>query len=89
MNALGASTNVIEHPVAIRDKELRQDAGLVVEIYEMCTLCGQRFGIGYRGSPASPAHHECETELPEKLKEILSKDHRQNRLHKCVIELDD
>ena len=53
-----------------------------------CSLCGARFGIGYHGACNNDPQATDETEeLPRKLMEILAKDHRQNRAHKCFIEL--
>jgi len=79
----------IKNPVAILDKELLNTSFFHIQLFELCTMCGARFGIGYHGSCNND---ECGTEeteeLPKKLTEILAKDHRQNREHKHFIDLD-
>ena len=82
-------TNEIHVPVAIFDKELRGETSFTIQAFELCTMCGARFGIGYHEAcnPDEDAATETE-ELPRKLTEILAKDHRQNRAHKHVIDLD-
>lgn len=83
-----AGIGAVEYPVAVRDQDLGQASSLRVETYEVCTLCGQRFGIGYL-QPLSPVARAAEPDLlPNKLKDILAKDHRQERQHKPLIELD-
>jgi hypothetical protein len=82
-------TNEVHNPVAIFDKELRGETSFTVQAFELCTMCGARFGIGYHGACHSGENAPIETEeLPRKLTEILAKDHRQNREHKHVIDLD-
>lgn len=77
------------NPVAIFDKDLRKSDSFKIEIFELCTICGARFGIGYLGASRKDPHPNEEVEeLPRKLTEILAKDHRQDRQHKHVIELD-
>ena len=77
------------HPVAILDKELRKADSFRIEIFELCTLCGARFGIGYFGASRGDLKHEAVSEeLPQKLVELLAQDHRRQREHKGFIELD-
>jgi hypothetical protein len=81
-------TNDKHNPVAIFDKELLSATAFTLYTFELCTMCGARFGIGYHGACNYDAQATVETEeLPRKLMEILAKDHRQNRAHKCFIEL--
>jgi len=81
-------TNDKHNPVAIFDKELLRATAFTLHTFELCTMCGARFGIGYHGACDNEARATDETEeLPRKLMEILAKDHRQNRAHKCFIEL--
>ena len=76
-------------PVAILDKELRKTDSFRIEIFELCTLCGARFGIGYFGVPRQELRlAEDAEDLPRKLTEILAKDHWQHREHKIRIDLD-
>ena len=76
-------------PVAIFDRELTSAKSFSIQAFELCTVCGARFGIGYHGACKNDELAIYETdELPKKLTEILFKDHRQNRAHKHVIELD-
>jgi hypothetical protein len=79
----------VNHPVAIFDKELLHTGFFKIQAFELCTMCGARFGIGYHSECVGDLHLTGETEeLPKKLTEILAKDHRQNREHKHFIELD-
>ena len=81
--------NEFHNPVAIADKELRSATSFTLQAYELCTICGARFGIGYHGACLRDEQATEETEeLPKKLTEILAKDHRHNRAHKRFIELD-
>jgi hypothetical protein len=81
--------NEINIPVAISDKELLNTSFFRIQTFELCTMCGARFGIGYHGECSRDSHAtEGVDELPKKLTEILAKDHRQNREHKHFIELD-
>jgi len=74
-------------PVAILDKEIHAGDSFCIGSFEMCSLCGARFGIGYFGSRgAEPPSEEFE-ELPRKLIEILARDHWHSRQHKGLIEL--
>ena len=41
--------NEILNPVAISGKELSSATSVTIQTFEMCTMCGARFGIGYRG----------------------------------------
>jgi len=82
-------TNDLHSPVAIFDKELLRTTSFPEQTFELCTMCGARFGIGYHGTCKAGSQSTDETgELPRKLTEILAKDHRQNRAHKPFIELD-
>jgi hypothetical protein len=81
--------NQMHNPVAIFDKELRGATSFTIRTFELCTMCGARFGIGYHGACNNDEDAPAETEeLPRRLTEILAKDHRQNRAHKRFIELD-
>jgi hypothetical protein len=83
------STNDLINPVAILDKELIKTSSFRIEIFELCSLCGARFGIGYFGALRENLRHAEEIEgLPRKLIDILAKDHRHDREHKGFIELD-
>lgn len=83
------STHVHVSPVAIRDKELRRAGPFRIEIFELCSLCGARFGIGYFGSSGDKSQPAEGMEgLPGKLIEILATDHRHQRQHKERIDLD-
>jgi hypothetical protein len=76
-------------PVAILDKEIVKAASFQTKLFELCTLCGARFGIGYFGASKEDIGPAEELdELPEKLIEILAQDHRHQRDHKGFIELD-
>jgi len=77
-----------DYPVAIREKDLLSVPSFMLEAHELCTMCGERFGIGYLRT----SKHEMEltlgaAELLRKLTEILAKDHRQVRQHKHLIDL--
>ena len=90
VNADGASEliNLIA-PIAILDKEMLNAASFRIEIFELCTMCGARFGIGYFGESKEELRIVEEMEdLPRRLIEILAKDHRRERAHKGFIELD-
>jgi len=83
---LATETNI---PVAIFDKELLSATSFRLQTFELCTVCGARFGIGYHGACAEGERSAEELQdLPKKLTEILAKDHRQERAHKHFIELD-
>ncbi len=82
-------THVLTSPVAILDKEIRAAGSFRTEIFELCSLCGARFGIGYFGEPRDDSRPVEEIEeLPRRLIEILARDHWHSRQHKGVIELD-
>ena len=82
-------TREMHIPVAILDKELLGDTSFRLQTFELCTVCGARFGIGYHGACRDGERSPNELEdLPKKLTEILAKDHRQDRAHKHFIELD-
>jgi hypothetical protein len=82
-------TSSVEYPVAIRDKDLPDVGAFRVEAHELCTVCGEGFGIGYLRRPTGEMNSiVAAKEWPGKLTEILAKDHRQDRLHKRLIELD-
>jgi hypothetical protein len=88
MLAEGQSANDQTNPIAILDKELLKTSSFRIEIFELCTLCGARFGIGYFGARREDLRPAEEIEeLPRKLIEILAKDHWHHRAHKCLIEL--
>jgi len=81
--------NDLINPVAILDKELLKASSFQIEIFELCSLCGAKFGIGYFGASREDFRREMEFEdLPRKLIEILAKDHYLHRQHKGFIELD-
>ena len=89
MLAKSNTTNDTQSPIAIFDKELLSATSFTLQTFELCTICGARFGIGYHGTCNADAGNTDETEeLPRKLTEILARDHRQNRAHKRFIELD-
>ena len=80
---------MVLNPVAILDKEIRKAGSFRIQIFELCSLCGARFGIGYLGAATINSRAEEDlVELPRKLIEILAKDHRHDRQHQGVIELD-
>jgi hypothetical protein len=82
-------TGNFDYPVAIRDKDLPKIEAFRVQAHELCTLCGEGFGIGYlRRSVGDRTQVAGANEWPGKLTEILARDHRQDRLHKHLIELD-
>jgi hypothetical protein len=77
------------NPVAIQDKDLGNTGSFRTEIFELCTVCGARFRIGYFGESKDELRIAEELEeLPRRLIEILAKDHRREREHKGLIELD-
>jgi hypothetical protein len=83
------NANDVINPIAIYDKELLKNSSFQIEIFELCTVCGARFGIGYFGEAKEDLRVAEEMEeLPRKLIEILAKDHRHDRQHKFMIELD-
>ena len=82
-------TSSLDYPVAIRDKDLPDVEAFRIESHELCTMCGEGFGIGYlRRSAGNLSSIAGANEWPGKLTEILAKDHRHDRLHKHLIELD-
>jgi hypothetical protein len=84
----GNFTNDLHNPVAIVDKELLSAPAFTLHMFESCTICRARFGIGYHCANGNDAQATDETgALPRGLMEILAKGHRQNRAHKCFIEL--
>ncbi len=81
--------NELHMPVAIFDKELLSATSFRLQTFELCTVCGARFGIGYHGACTEGERLADELEdLPKRLTAILAKDHRQERAHKHFIELD-
>jgi hypothetical protein len=83
------SSGEILNPVAISDKELSNDPSFTIQAFELCTLCGARFGIGFHGPCNNAERNSVEMgDWPKKLTEILAKDHRQERAHKAFIDLD-
>jgi hypothetical protein len=88
MIASPAVAKDFEYPVAIREKDLLTVPSFRLEAHELCTMCGERFGIGYlRISRRETGVALVAAELPGKLTEILAKDHRQDREHGHFIEL--
>lgn len=84
------NSNCLLSPIAIYDKELLKNSSFQIEAFELCTVCGARFGIGHFGESKGDARvAEGLDELPRKLIEILAKDHRHDRQHKYMIELDE
>jgi diguanylate cyclase (GGDEF)-like protein len=89
VDKLVSESNDLASPVAILDKNILKTNSFQIEIFELCTLCGARFGIGYFGALKEDVRPSEEIQdLPRKLIEILAKDHRHSREHKGVIELD-
>ena len=84
----GPARNELHSAVAILDKELANDVSFTLQTFELCTICGARFGIGYHGVCRGDWETEDTGDLPRKLTEILAKDHRQDRAHKRSIDLD-
>jgi hypothetical protein len=84
----GSVRNESHFAVAIRDKELANDAFFTLRTFEICTICGARFGIGYHGVCGGDWEMDDTGDLPRKLTEILARDHRQDRAHKRSIDLD-
>lgn len=96
-----AVSNALSTPVAILDKGLPDADSFHIEVFELCSHCGARFGIGFFG-PASLSSRlgpsisssddrraaDAIEDLPRKLTQILAKDHWQNREHKEWIDLD-
>ena len=83
------ANEIVSSPVAIFDKDLSKTEPFKIRLFEFCSICGARFGIGFHGECGDDARaFEEAEELPRKLTEILAKDHRQNREHKHLIELD-
>jgi len=77
-----------DYPVAIRARDLLHVPSFRLEAHELCTICGEGFGIGYLRTSRNALEMTWEeAELPTKLTEILAKDHRQDREHKHFIEL--
>jgi hypothetical protein len=84
------NSNCLLSAIAIYDKELLKNSSFQIETFELCTVCGARFGIGHFGESKSDVRVPGDMEeLPRKLIEILAKDHRQERQHKYMIELDE
>jgi hypothetical protein len=81
--------NALMSPVAILDKEILKDGSFRIETFELCSLCGARFGIGFLGGTKVDERFPDEMkELPPKLIALLAKDHHHHRQHKDLIELD-
>jgi hypothetical protein len=77
-----------EYPVAIREEDLSVVPFFILEAHELCTMCGERFGIGYLRAPKREVDISLvAVELPGKLMDILAKDHRRDREHEHIIEL--
>jgi hypothetical protein len=76
-------------PVAISDKDLSSASSFTIQTFDLCTICGARFRIGYLGPCSHDQIDVAETvELPRRLTEILANDHRRERGHRNVIDLD-
>lgn len=81
-------TSDLNGPVAILDKEIAKYPTYTIETFELCDCCGARFGIGYhqecrhQADPAAQAD-----EAPRALREMLAKDHNQERQHKHFTEI--
>lgn len=89
MLAKDCRSNELDNPVAILDNELRIPGPFQTAIFELCTVCGAKFRIGYFGESKKDLRvAEDLEELPRRLIEILAKDHRREREHKGFIELD-
>lgn len=89
MLAKDPTANDPANSVAVLDKELVKTSSFRIEIFELCSMCGARFGIGYFGAGREDLRPAEEIEeLPRKLMEILAGDHRHHREHKVIIELD-
>ncbi len=77
-----------DYPVAIRERDLLGVPSFRLEAHELCTICGEGFGIGYLRTSRNEMEMAWEAaELPTKLTEILAKDHWHNREHRHFIEL--
>lgn len=89
MPAKEAVFQELTSPVAILDKDIQKAISFRIEIFELCSLCGARFGIGYLGAAREHSRTaEDVGELPGKLIRILARDHWHHREHKGLIELD-
>jgi hypothetical protein len=87
MTPRSAAAVAVQCPIAVRDAKL--DGSVTVEMFELCTVCGARFGIGYpKGAENERRLFVEPEELPKKLTDILFKDHRQMREHSEFIDLD-
>lgn len=88
MTATLAVAKDFDYPVAIREKDLLNVPCFRLEAHELCTMCGEGFGIGYlRTSKHGTEMTLGAAELPRKLTEILAKDHWRDRKHEHFIEL--
>ena len=82
------SKSELVSPVAISDKELSREPSFTIQAFEMCTVCGARFGIGYHGACSGERGMSEMEEWHKRLTEILAKDHRQDWAHKPIVDLD-
>ena len=81
-------TSDLNSPVAILDKEISKYPLYTIETFELCDCCGARFGIGYhQGCQQHPHSPAGASDLPKKLREMLAKDHGQDRKHKQFTEI--
>ena len=88
MLSRNASSQELTNSVAILDKDIRKASTFRIEIFELCTQCGARFGIGYFGATREELRVAEEIEeLPRQLIKILAADHLRERQHKGLIEL--
>lgn len=88
MSAIPMISKDFDYPIAIREKDLLNVPSFRLEAHELCTICGERFGIGYLRTSRNEMEMVWEAaELPRKLTEMLARDHRQDREHRPFIEL--
>jgi hypothetical protein len=88
MSAIPTISKDFDYPIAIREKDLLNVPSFRLEAHELCTICGERFGIGYLRTSRNEMEMAWEAaELPRKLTEMLARDHRQDREHRPFIEL--
>jgi hypothetical protein len=89
MMAKEINSQALTNLVAILDKDIQKASSFHIEIFELCSWCGARFGIGYLGTAREHSRPAEEMgELPGRLIQILARDHWHRREHKGLIELD-
>jgi hypothetical protein len=79
-------TSDLNSPVAILDKEIANYPSYTIELFELCDRCGARFGIGYHQACHRGSAPQAD-ELPDRLREMLRKDHGHDRKHKLFTEI--